>query len=66
MSTTMSARDFYLRVTDKAGKSIIHRHRVWDADRFLLSMQEQHAKDKESPSVVTVSNEAEFKAQQRK
>ena len=32
-----SARDVYLRHTDKDGRSYVREHRVWDADKFIAS-----------------------------
>lgn len=62
----MEARDFYIKVEGGDGKSTIRRHRVWDADRFLRSQQQQYAKEKEGgPYSVTVSSEQEFNVQRK-
>lgn len=41
---TMEARDLYLRHTDTNGKSTNQMHRVWDADKFLASQQDEATK----------------------
>jgi len=65
-TTELIARDLYVRTTEPSGKSHVAQHRVWDADRFLCSLQlqarEQAAKDKKKPDVVTLATEAEYRA----
>lgn len=59
----MNARDFHIKVTDKKGKSSIRQHRVWDADKFFASAQQQYANDKENPCTIEVSTETAYQAQ---
>jgi valyl-tRNA synthetase len=42
MAIELSGRDIYLRHTACDGKSNVQQHRVWDAERFISS-QEQEA-----------------------
>lgn len=41
----MTPRDIYMRHTGKDGKSYVHEHRVWDAERFIASQQDAAAKE---------------------
>lgn len=63
----MEARDFYLRITnDKTGASHVTQHRVWDAERFMVSQQDQYAKEKgDAKATVTVASEDEYKASRK-
>lgn len=36
---SMAGRDLHLKHTDTSGKSAIRLHRVWNADKFLLTRQ---------------------------
>lgn len=36
----MNSRDIYMRHTGKDGNSYVQSHRVWDAERFILSQEE--------------------------
>jgi hypothetical protein len=62
----MEHRDLYLKRTTRNGKKVITHHRVWDADHFLNSQQEQARKDSaKNPAeayLITVATEAEYKA----
>lgn len=61
----MHARDIHIRVTPKDGSpSHVQQRRVWDADRFMASVQAQY--NKEGKETVTLATEAEYKAQQQK
>lgn len=40
----MVTRDIYLRHTSVDGKSYVQEHRVWDADRFLATRQDEARK----------------------
>lgn len=61
----MQARDIYIRVTPKDGSaSHVQQRRVWDADKFMASVQAQY--NKEGKATVTLATEAEYKAQQQK
>lgn len=60
------ARDLYVRTTEPCGKSRVTQHRVWDAERFIASLQrqsrEQAAKDDKKPDVVTLATATEYRA----
>ncbi len=61
----MQARDIHIRVTPKDGTaSHIQQRRVWDADKFMASVQAQY--NKEGKATVTLATEADYKAQQQK
>jgi len=49
----MEPRDIYIRVTEKTGSTHIQERRVWDADRFLRSVQEQYKKEGGTASIST-------------
>ncbi len=36
---SMAGRDLYLKHTSTDGQSAVRCHRVWDADKFLLTQQ---------------------------
>lgn len=64
----MNAQDMYIRLEDPTGKhsSIVSHHRVWDRDRFYLSLRNTHeikAKDgdKRIVKVVTEGDYRKFK-----
>lgn len=66
----MEVRDIYIKRAPKSGKPpVITEHRVWDADRFVTSQQEQARvgakKDPEHAESVTVVTEREYKAQKK-
>lgn len=61
----MQARDIHIRVTPKDGTAgHVQQRRVWDADKFMASVQAQYSK--EGKATVTLATEAEYKAQQQK
>lgn len=64
---TIVGRDLYVRRKSPSKTPIITRHRVWDADRFLASMQQQArdqaAKDGVEPDVITVASLEQYRAQ---
>jgi hypothetical protein len=64
MTSTLTARDIYLRHTDKDGESHVQEHRVWDAERFLSS--QQAAASKEKGSVQLSTREVYLKERNRK
>lgn len=64
MSNTMHARDIYMRHTDKSGQSYVQEHRVWDAEKFVLS--QQAAATKEGGSAQQVTREAYLLKSERK
>jgi hypothetical protein len=41
---TLIGRDIFVRHTDKDGHSSVQQHRVWDAERFIASLQAATAK----------------------
>lgn len=47
MSIELISRDIYLRHTDGNGHSVVRCHRVWDADRFVASLQALAKKEAE-------------------
>lgn len=55
----MKARDLYVKIINKDGSSHIEHHFVWDAERFLASLREQH---KEEGNTVMMASEAEYRA----
>lgn len=65
-TSELIARDLYVRTTEPSGKSHVAQHRVWDAERFLASLQrqarEQAAKDKKAPDVITLATANEYRA----
>lgn len=64
MSNTMHARDIYMRHTDKSGQSYVQEHRVWDAEKFVLS--QQAAATKEGGSAQQVTQEIYITERKRK
>lgn len=42
----LNGNDVYLRITNKRGESHVQHHRVWDAKKFISSMQKQHSEQK--------------------
>lgn len=45
VADTHTSNSLYMRYVDKAGASHVMEHRVWDADRFVLSRRAQAQKD---------------------
>lgn len=41
---SMAGRDLYLKHTSTDGQSAVRCHRVWDADKFLLTLQSEATK----------------------
>ena len=39
--------DLYLKITKKNGESHVQQHRVWDKDRFVQAIKDQHASAKD-------------------
>lgn len=61
----MQARDIHIRITPKDGSaSHIQQRRVWDADKFMESVQAQY--NKEGKAVVTLATESDYRTQQQK
>ncbi len=66
----MEVRDIYIKHTPANGKPpVITEHRVWDADLFVKSQQEQaRAGAKKDPALaetVAVVTEQDYKAQKK-
>ena len=62
-------RDLYVEITDPNDRArpYIVMHRVWDADRFMRSLREQHNNPKVKPEdvrVVAVSSHEAYTASQ--
>jgi hypothetical protein len=53
MNETLTARDIYMRHTDKDGRSYVQEHRVWAAARFVESQRVAAAKVNGSAQQVT-------------
>ncbi len=60
----MQPKDLYIKLSDPAGKTAAtyHHHRVWDADKFIAILREQHeyAKKPEDCRHVAVISRAEY------
>lgn len=64
----MEARDIYIKRTPENGKPpVITEHRVWDAELFVKSQQEQARvgaeKDPDHAETVAVATEQDYRAQ---
>lgn len=70
MNSSLTGRDVFIRTTLPDGRSSIAHYRVWDSDRFIAAQQaharQQAIKDGESPSVVTLASEQEYRDAVRK
>lgn len=66
MLTHLVGRDAYIRTTQSCGKSTVTQHRVWDAQRFLASLQrdaiERSKKDGAEPDTITSATAEEYRA----
>lgn len=56
----MNTHTIYLKITDKKGRSRIESRETWDSEKFLASVTDQYAKDKDNPCKVELSSRSEY------
>lgn len=67
MNSPMVARDLYLRRTRQTGEVVVTEHRVWDAQRFIVSQSDlandEASRDGVIPVEITVTTREDYRAQ---